>query len=67
MAHRLIKEQNWGILQQRPRNSRPLLLTSTDHQSPLSNLGLIPLWQPHNSIMHIRLLRGRNHFFVGGV
>lgn len=36
-----VKEQNWGVLQQRPRNCNPLFFTTAQPDTPFSDFGVI--------------------------
>lgn len=43
-THRLVEEQNWGVLQEHPGHRHTLLFSARKHQSSFADLCRVLLW-----------------------
>ena len=62
-----IEEDNFRILEQNSRNCQPLLLSPANHETTLSNLGLIPRRQLLDGLVDIRLPGGFKDLLVSRI
>ena len=51
---RLVQQQDWGVLQQRPGDRQPLALTSRESDCPLPDHGVIAMRKMRNEIVRVR-------------
>ena len=70
-TYRFIEEQQWWVLQDQSRHSKPLLFTTTDHHATLANHGIVSIRESSDGVMYVcsfrclyDLLLGRFHVTV---
>ena len=61
----LVHENHPGTLEERPRERHPLLLPSAQLQTPLANLGLVPVLHGHHRVVNRRRSSRLVHLSLG--